>query len=102
MKKLLMTALLAVGLNASAWAAEPVAAPAVAASAAAGASHPCHAIEEACKAAGFVKGGASTGKGLWKNCIKPILDGTAVSGVNVGADEVAACKAKKAAREGKH
>jgi hypothetical protein len=92
MKNLLLVVvatMMAATLSVSAWADAPVVPAPAAASAVAGASgeqHPCHAIEAACKGAGFVKGGAAQGKGLWKDCIKPVLDGNAVSGVNVGAD----------------
>jgi hypothetical protein len=94
MKKILLTVIVATGLSASAWAADTT----PAAESAAGPNHPCRAIAELCKAAGFVKGGASTGKGLLKNCMEPIMSGQAVSGVSVSADEVQACKAKKAAK----
>ncbi|MDI1352458.1 MAG: hypothetical protein PSV35_06765, partial [bacterium] len=36
-------------------------------------SNPCTSIEDACKAAGFMAGGHKSGKGLLKNCMKPIL-----------------------------
>jgi hypothetical protein len=100
MKKLLLVVgatIMAATLSVSVWADAP-AAPATVAAGANSGQHPCHAIEAACQGAGFVKGGAVQGKGLWKDCIEPILDGKAVSGVNVGADEVQACKAKKAAK----
>jgi hypothetical protein len=99
MKKLWLVVgvtVIAAMLSVSVWAEAP--APVAAAPAAAGATsglHPCHAIEAACKAAGFLKGGAAQGKGLWKDCIQPILAGTAVSGVSVSAEDVQACKAKK-------
>jgi hypothetical protein len=56
--------------------------------------HPCQVLEEACKSAGFMKGGTATGKGLWKNCIKPLLDGQSVTNVNVESTDIAACKEK--------
>ena len=37
---------------------------------------PCKQISEACTKAGFVKGDAKDGKGLWKDCIDPIMQGT--------------------------
>ncbi len=61
--------------------------------------HPCKEIASACKAAGFEKGKAKDGKGLIKNCMKPIMSGEAVAGVTVSADQVAACKEKRANRK---
>lgn len=37
---------------------------------------PCEQIVEACKSAGFVKGDARQGYGLWRDCIDPIMRGT--------------------------
>ncbi|MEI6398344.1 MAG: hypothetical protein WCO71_06220 [Pseudomonadota bacterium] len=61
-----------------------------------GKNHPCKAIEAACVAAGFKKGDHKDKKGLWVDCVKPIMDGSTVAGVTVPADAVAACKEKKA------
>ena len=36
---------------------------------------PCEQIVEACKSAGFVKGDARQGYGLWRDCIDPIMRG---------------------------
>jgi hypothetical protein len=58
--------------------------------------HPCKKIAEACEAAGFTKGGAS-GKGLMKDCLKPIMSGQSVQGVAVSPADVSACQAKRAA-----
>ena len=57
------------------------------------AAHPCKPLEVACKAAGFHKGGAP-GKGLLKDCIKPLAEGQAVAGVTVTPEDAAACKVK--------
>lgn len=54
---------------------------------------PCIKIMEACKSAGFGKGGAS--KSLSKDCMQPILSGQKVTGINLDANDIAACKAKK-------
>ena len=62
----------------------------------------CVKIKEACKSAGYVKGGhKEDNKGLWKDCIGPIMkDGKKIEGVSGYTDEdVAACKA---AHKGKH
>jgi hypothetical protein len=61
---------------------------------------PCKAIKEACEKAGFIKGDAKQGFGLWVDCIDPIMKGTPQpAGAKkplpaVGADMVNACKAK--------
>ena len=60
------------------------------------ADHPCRKIEEACKAAGFVKGEAKAGKGLFKDCVGPIVHGKAVQGVTVDPSLGGACAAKEA------
>ena len=57
---------------------------------------PCKQIAQACMQAGFVKGGHKDGKGLKMDCMKPIMDGKAVTGVTVAADTVASCKEKRA------
>ena len=36
---------------------------------------PCKQIEQACEKAGFVKGEAREGYGLWVDCIDPIMKG---------------------------
>lgn len=56
--------------------------------------NPCQKIEAACKDAGYMLGGAKTGKGLMKNCMGPIMAGKTVEGVKVEATDVAACKEK--------
>jgi hypothetical protein len=38
---------------------------------------PCKEIKEACEKAGFVKGEAKEGYGLWVDCIDPIMKGAA-------------------------
>lgn len=65
----------------------------------AGESGPCKQIKSACEAGGYEKGShKKNGKGLFKDCMQKIMAGEAVEGVNVPADEVAACKAKKEKR----
>lgn len=44
---------------------------------------PCMHIREACEKAGFAKGEAAQGKGLWKDCVGPIAHGQTVAGVTV-------------------
>ena len=61
---------------------------------------PCKEIHDACVKAGFVKGDAKAGYGLWVDCIDPIMKGTAQPAKAVkplpavSGDLVAACKAK--------
>jgi hypothetical protein len=61
---------------------------------------PCKEIKEACEKAGFVKGEAKEGYGLWVDCIDPIMKGTAQPGKakkplpSVRPDLINACKAK--------
>lgn len=61
---------------------------------------PCQTIATACQAAGFHSGGHKEGKGLWKDCVAPILDGHAVPGVSVAADDVKACQANRPRNRG--
>jgi hypothetical protein len=39
---------------------------------------PCQQIAAACRAAGFIQGGAQTGNGLIVNCVRPIVAGSSV------------------------
>ena len=61
---------------------------------------PCKSIKEACEKAGFVKGQAKEGTGLWVDCIEPIMKGSAQPAEakkplpKVRADLVSACNAK--------
>ena len=65
----------------------------------AGETGPCKQIKAACEAGGYVKGShKKNGKGLYIDCMKKIMAGESVEGVNVPADEVAACKEKKEKR----
>jgi hypothetical protein len=56
---------------------------------------PCQTIATACEAAGFHSGGHKEGKGLWKDCVAPILDGRTIPGVSVAGEDVKACQAKR-------
>ncbi len=40
-----------------------------------GAQAPCNVILSACRRAGYVEGGAPSGKGLWNDCVVPIMQG---------------------------
>jgi hypothetical protein len=60
-------------------------------------SHPCKEIKAACETAGFKKGDHKEKKGLYKDCVQPIMAGQTVPGVTVASDVVTACKDKKVA-----
>ena len=63
---------------------------------------PCKKIKSACEAGGYEKGAhKKNGKGLFVDCMKKIMNGEAVEGVTVAAEDVAACKAKKDKRGAK-
>ena len=55
-------------------------------------------IVKSCEDAGFVKGGHKTGKGLYKDCVKPIKAGQIVTGVTVDQSLLQACKNKRASK----
>ena len=55
----------------------------------------CKSVMTACEAAGYHHGGHKEHKGLWKDCVAPILDGKAVSGVITNPDAVKACAANR-------
>jgi hypothetical protein len=61
-------------------------------------TNPCGEVESACRSAGFVDKGANVGKGLWSDCIDPIMQGRTVKAAKplpkVNPQTVAACKAK--------
>lgn len=59
---------------------------------------PCKKVMDACKSADFAKGDHKMKKGLFKDCMQPVLAGQSVAGVTVEADVVAACKAIKSAK----
>lgn len=55
---------------------------------------PCSVIAHACLAAGFVKGESET-KGIWRDCMKPVILGKSVSGVSVNPAVAKACRVDK-------
>ena len=56
-------------------------------------SKPCRVIVKACRAAGFEKGKWLEGKGLFADCIAPIIaHGRSVEGVKIDPANVGACK----------
>jgi hypothetical protein len=62
-------------------------------------SHPCDQIVSACKSAGFVDGDSKAGKGLWSECINPLMRGTTDPNKKMGLPKVSpelvsACHAK--------
>jgi hypothetical protein len=61
---------------------------------------PCKMIRDACEKAGFIKGEAKIGKGLWADCIDPIMQGTVAKKSvlplpSVDAAAIAQCKQKR-------
>lgn len=61
---------------------------------------PCMALMNACKAAGYVKGGSKDDKkGLIRDCMKPLVEGMAVPGVTAKSEDIAACKERHERRE---
>ena len=65
-------------------------------------SGPCAQIIAACKAAGFVKGEWKEGKGLYKDCLDPILAGKSVEGVSIDPSVAQACNQVRANRRKEH
>jgi hypothetical protein len=69
--------------------------------AATSATDPCEQIKQTCEKAGFVKGQAKQGSGLWKDCIDPIMQGKAqpkdatLKLPTLDPAVVSACKAKR-------
>lgn len=61
-----------------------------------GKDHPCAKIKAACESAGFKQGDHKDKKGLWKDCVDPVMEGKSVAGVSVAASDIDACKIKKA------
>ena len=60
-------------------------------------SHFCVDVKKACEKAGFIKGNAKAGKGLWKDCIEPIMQGKTEGKSNLPAIDpeiVKSCKTK--------
>ncbi len=56
---------------------------------------PCKKIIDACKASIVSKNDGNDKKGLFKDCVRPIMKGEKIAGVNITATEVDACRAKK-------
>lgn len=59
-------------------------------------NHPCEKIKTACESAGFIKGDHKDKKGLYIDCMKPVLEGQSVTGVTITSEDVSACKEKRA------
>jgi hypothetical protein len=55
---------------------------------------PCMTIANACLAAGFVRTEAA-GKRIWQDCMKPIILGQTVQGVNIDSATAASCRTYK-------
>lgn len=63
----------------------------------AGASRPCKTIAEACFSAGVIHRGESE-QMIINSCIKPVVYGRGIRGVNVDSTVINACRAKLGAR----
>ena len=61
------------------------------------AARPCKEIVEACLSAGVIQKGASR-QMMIENCMKPITEGKNISGVNIDASTIQACKEKIASQ----
>lgn len=63
--------------------------------------HPCRALRksaiEACSSAKFERGKSKEHKGLFKDCVRPVMEGKTVEGVSIDAALVKACQDRKAA-----
>lgn len=57
-------------------------------------SKPCAAIATACVSAGFAKD-ENSAKKFWQDCMKPVILGQKVEGVNVDAATVKSCRSDK-------
>lgn len=56
----------------------------------------CKVIAKACSKAGF-KRKEGSGKEFWTNCMKPVIMGQSVKGINIPADQIKACRDAKIA-----
>jgi hypothetical protein len=54
----------------------------------------CGSIADACLAAGFVKTESAT-KGIWQDCMRPVILGQTVSGVTIDPAVVKTCRVQK-------
>lgn len=62
---------------------------------------PCHKVIEACKSAGYYKGGQKEKKGLYRDCWDNLVVGKTVKGVTVSPELLSACKTKWAQSKNK-
>jgi hypothetical protein len=57
--------------------------------------HSCMRLESDCLAAGYVKGDHKAKKGLYADCMQPLMNGQMPAGITASPDDIAACKAKR-------
>lgn len=57
------------------------------------AARPCKSIVEACLSAGVIQKGASK-QMMIENCVKPVVGGKSIPGVNIDSSIIQACKEK--------
>lgn len=62
----------------------------------------CISIASACENAGYRLSKKMSGKNIWKDCLKPILNGKTISGVTADPTDVKNCKMHKEAWKKKH
>jgi len=62
------------------------------------AARPCKTIVEACLSAGVIQKGASR-QMMIENCVKPVVAGKNVPGVNIDSSIIEACKSKMSTRK---
>lgn len=61
------------------------------------AARPCQPIVKACILAGVIQSSASR-QVMFENCVKPIISGNSLSGVQVDSSVINACKARVSSR----
>jgi hypothetical protein len=63
-----------------------------------GNNRPCMNIAAACESAGY-RINDTSGKDIWRNCVKPLMAGQTVPGVTIDPSDMQACKDRKAQRK---
>lgn len=53
---------------------------------------PCHRIRVACESVGYAKGKHKPNKGLYVDCMKPVISGQSISGIKVKPADITDCK----------
>lgn len=79
MRKISLVLILAAGVSSLAFAHDP------------NSSKACDTVAKACLKAGYVRAESNT-KGIWDNCMKPLMLGQPVKGVNIDATTTETCR----------